>query len=97
MIALEYGFPIGLASGILEDLLDVGVVAKVYVDSRVQEFGYMPAVDINALTVKLLLEKLSSMVHRTLFPVLMNGLKKFLTLWIKSVITKMKMIFLFLI
>lgn len=60
MIALEYGFPIGLASGILEDLLDVGVVAKVYVDSRVQEFGYMPAVDINALTVKSLLEKLSS-------------------------------------
>ncbi len=60
MIAVEYGFPISLTSGILEDLLDIGVVAKVLVDRREQEFGYMPAVEIGSLTVENLLAKLSA-------------------------------------
>ncbi len=60
MIAVEYGFPISLTSGILEDLLDIGVVAKVFVDKRDQEFGYMPAVEIGSLTVENLLAKLSA-------------------------------------
>ncbi|MGM9842941.1 MAG: YihY/virulence factor BrkB family protein [Muribaculaceae bacterium] len=59
MIAAEYGFPISLASGILEDLMEIGMVAKVFVDRREQEFGFMPAIDTNTLTVNELLKKLS--------------------------------------
>ena len=59
-IASEYGFPISLAAGILEDLLEAGFVTKVIVDNREQEFGFRPDVEINKLTVKELLAKLSS-------------------------------------
>ena len=59
-IASEYGFPISLAAGILEDLLEAGFVAKVFVDKREQEFGFMPTADTNTLTVRDLLAKMSS-------------------------------------
>ena len=59
-IASEYGFPISLAAGILEDLLEAGFVTKVFIDNREQEFGFRPDVEINKLTVKELLAKLSS-------------------------------------
>jgi membrane protein len=56
-ISHELEIPIRLVSDIINDLNTVKVVSKVPTDSP-KEFAFQPAMDINKLTIKLLLDKL---------------------------------------
>ncbi|MDD3078155.1 MAG: YihY/virulence factor BrkB family protein [Paludibacter sp.] len=58
-IANIYKLPIRLVNEALDDLTDVNVIIEVY-DEKHRTKSYQPAVDINQLTVKALLEKLES-------------------------------------
>ena len=56
-ISHELEIPIRLVSDILNDLNAVKLVSKVPTDSP-KEFGYQPAIDVNKLSVKFILDKL---------------------------------------
>lgn len=59
-IAIDYAFPMGLVGEILEELTNAGLVMKVFVNEKTQEFGYVPAIDLSDLTVGLVIRRLRS-------------------------------------
>lgn len=58
-IVQEYGLPVRLTSLVLNDMIHAGLISEV-VNGKEEEDAYMPAIDINNLTVSYVLNKLDA-------------------------------------
>ena len=53
-----FNIPVRLVRDIIKNLLEVGLVSQIHIDRRDKESFFQPAVDINMITVGLVLSKL---------------------------------------
>ncbi len=67
-ISFTYEFPMGLITEILDELTNAGLVLKVFVDEKRQDFGYVPAIDLSQLTVGYVIRQLRSTGAKNFIP-----------------------------
>lgn len=67
-IALKYNIPSRLVADITDRLVETGIINRVLINVKNEEYGFTPAMDVNLITVELLRDRLDNQGRENFIP-----------------------------